>query len=263
MEEGQSTMRGETSVKSAARVLDIFELLRESVKPLTQTEISRKLMIPMSSLHAILRTLTSRRYLEEDRPSRTYRLGPALIGLVVQTQESVDLIGAANGIIEDLCNVTRESVSIGILENRMIIFIHKKVPNQVVQVVNPIGTRHPAHATALGKCILANMNEAELLGLYPLGDLPLSTVHTITKREVLLSTLRRVRAAGCAYDREESSLGVFAVGSPIFDGTGKAIAAVSVAAPSARATKENVRRWRGLVKSAAEKISAQLGYRGA
>lgn len=253
-------MTASPQVKSALRVLEIFELLRNGGGAFTQTRISRELKIPMSSLHAILRTLTTRQYLQEDRESRTYRLGPALLSLAFHTREAADLVETANGVMDELCNSTGESVSLGTLEGSVVVFVHKKVSSQIVQVVNPVGTRLSAHTTALGKCMLASLNDSELLVLYPSRELPAATSHSIAKRLELLATLKRVRAMHFATDREESSTGVYAVGSPIYDETGKAIAAVSVAAPVARATAESARRWRGLVIAAARQISARMGF---
>jgi len=242
-------------------VLDIFELLHKEGCPLTLTEMKRMLGIPASSLHSLVHTLASRDYLEKDEASLAYQLGPAIIALARHKQEGIDLIEVADAELAELSQASGESVSLAVLENTDVVFIHKKVSSHVVRVVNPVGTRLPAHATALGKCLLAGLGRQELTRLYPSQELPAATPNAVTTRTELLGVLDTVRAAGLAYDREESTLGVFAVASPILDHSGDIIGAASIAAPSARATPENVQRWQELITTGAARISAKLGYR--
>lgn len=248
-------------VKSAARVLDIFELLRDEGKPLTLTDMSRKLAIPLSSMHGLVQTLVSRHYLLRDDMSQTYQLGPALMTLAAHTQDGTDLIEAADFEMEELSRKAGESVSLAVLEEQEVVFIHKKVSGQIVRVVNPVGTQRPAHATALGKCLLAWMSDEQLFSIYPSEELAMATKSTLPSRTELIRELATVRAYGVAYDREESAMGVVAVGSPIRDHTGLPIAAVSIAAPTARATSSNIEAWERMIKSGAFRISILLGYR--
>lgn len=254
-------MNESRGVKSAARVLDIFELLHREGCPLTLTEMKRKLGIPVSSLHSLVHTLTSRGYLERDEASLSYQLGPAIIALARYKQEEIDLIEVADPELAELSQASGESVSLAVLDDTDVVFIHKKVSSHVVRVVNPVGTRLPAHATALGKCILAGLDRQELIRLYPSEELPTATPNAVSARTELLHVLDTVRAARLAYDREESMLGVFAVGSPIFDHSGDIVGAASIAVPSARATPENVQHWQELITAGAARISAKLGYR--
>lgn len=248
-------------VKSAARVLDIFELLHKEGHPLTLTEMRRKLGVPASSLHSLVHTLASRDYLEKDETTLSYQLGPAIIALGRHKQEGIDLVEVADAELAELSQGSGESVSLAVLDGRDVVFIHKKVSSQVVRVVNPVGTRLPAHATALGKCLLAGLNEQELTRLYSSEGFSPATHNAVTTRTELLDVLDEARVVRLAYDREESTLGVFAVASPIFDYGGDVVGAVSIAAPTARATLENVRRWEQLIAAGAARISAKLGYR--
>lgn len=248
-------------VKSAARVLDIFELLRDEGRPLTLTEMSRRLQVPMSSLHSLVHTLASRGYLEKDEVTLSYQLGPAIIALARDKRERMDLIEAADTDLAELSQASGESVSLAVLEGQEVVIVNKKVSNQVVRVVNPVGTRLPAHATALGKCILANLKEQELIELYPSEELPTATSNAVTTRTELLEVVDQVRATRLAYDREESALGLFAVGSPIFDYSGDVVGAVSIAAPAARATVQNIRHWEEMILPCSARIGAKMGYR--
>lgn len=250
---------GVHSVKSAVRVLDILELLCHEGRALTLTEMSSKLGIPMSSLHSLARTLVAREYLKKDEVSLTYQLGSALVALARRKQEVLDLIEEADAELAELNRASGENVSLAVLENHDAVIVQKRVSDQVVRVVNP--SRLPAHTAALGKCLLAGLNAQELERLYPAEELPSVTSNAIASRTELRRVLDRVRVTGCAYDREESLPGLFAVSSPVFDCDGIIVAAVGIAAPAVRATPENVQCWEQMVVASAERISAKLGYR--
>jgi len=162
--------------------------------------------------------------------------------------------------MEQVSQLSCQTVSLAILEGSEVVFIHKKVARGTLHVVNPVGTRLPAHATGLGKSILALLSPEELDRLYPSDHLKPVTPNTITDKTTLLSVLERVRQTGVAYDREESALGIFAVGSAIRDHRGKPIASISIVLPAAQADEALQHRWAVLVNAAAGVISYRLGY---
>ncbi|MGZ4198844.1 MAG: IclR family transcriptional regulator C-terminal domain-containing protein, partial [Thermoleophilia bacterium] len=99
-------------------------------------------------------------------------------------------------------------------------------------IVSEIGARFPLHATANGKALLAAVPPEELADLLP-RRLTASTENTVTDREALLRELDEIRATGIAYDREEYTIGIAAVGTAVRDAVG-ALAAITVVAPAAR-----------------------------
>lgn len=248
-------------VKSAKRVIDIFELLSKHPEGMSLSEISQSLHIPPSSCHGLLRTLNHRGYVVKDHLSLTYRLGTKLFELVGAHMDSLDLIQIADPVMEHMSRVCDEAVSLAILERTDVVFVHKKTSGGVIRIVNPVGTHLPAHGTALGKVILAELPPDELDALYPHDELESYTPHTITSKQALKRCLAEVRERGVAYDREESAIGVQAVGSVVKDHNGFPIAAISVAVLSAHEHDEEYwHRLEEVVKAGANIISARLGY---
>jgi len=248
-------------VKSARRVIEVFELLSRHPEGMSLSQISQSLRIPPSSCHALLWTLNNLGYIFRDDLALTHRLGTKLFELAGTHVDSLDLIKVADPVMEHMSRVCNESVSFAVLEKTEVVFIHKKTSGGVIRIVNPVGTRLPAHGTGLGKVILAELPPDELDAMYPHAELKRYTPHTITSKQALMRCLAEVREQGVAYDREESAIGVQAVGAVVRDHTGLAIAAISVAVLSTHERDEEYwHRLEEVVKTGANIISARLGY---
>lgn len=248
-------------VKSAGRVLDVFELLLQERKGLSLAEISKRLALPPSSGHALVQTLVNRGYLVRDE-SMLIRLGPKLGQYARVFADGLELISVADAVLDLVNHLCGQTVSLAVLEGREVVFAHKKIARGALHVVNPVGTHLPAHATGLGKAMLALLSRRELDRLYAGTQLQKLTPNTIADWPSLIQVLESARGEGIAYDREESALGVFAVGSAIRDHRGKPVAAISVVLPAAQADQALQPRWAALVKAAAIAISYRLGYVG-
>jgi DNA-binding IclR family transcriptional regulator len=123
-----------------------------------------------------------------------------------------------------------------------------------------VGRRAPAHSTALGKAIFACWPIAEVKAHVALQGLPEVTPHTITDPEKFFAELDRVREQGYAVDDEENEIGGRCIAVPVFDHMGKAIAAVSISAPTARLPLSDVPQAGAMVRETAKAISRGLGY---
>ena len=160
-----------------------------------------------------------------------------------------------------LTKLTGETTSLSVLQDDMIVFIHKRPGQGIIQVVNPVGTRLPAHSTGSGKVILAHLPSSELLNIYPGEELKKLTSNTIVRRRDLLKVLEEVGRNGYAFDDEESVTGVWAVASCVRDSDGAPVAALSIVGPQVRLQEKDTSNWYQLVKETAAEISLFLGFR--
>lgn len=249
-------MKGE--VKSAGRALDILELLVQFPAGLNLTDVGEHLSIPLSSLHNLINTLVARGYLWRDEQSSVYRLSSKLIQLAAVYHSQNDLVSVADPVMESVSRATAETTSLAVLQDSAVVFIHKRAAQNVLQVVNPAGTRVAAHATGLGKVMLAYLDRDEVESIYPDEELPKLTAKTIDSKHRLLEVLDKVRAQGFAIDDGESHEGVWAVAAAIRSRDGRPAAALSVAAPLSRVRREDKERWRHVVQNGAREISQTL-----
>jgi len=252
---------GSKGVKSSARTLDILDLLVGFPEGLTLTDMGHALRIPISSLHALAATLVQRNYLLLDEKTKRYRLGAKILQLAGAFSEQNTLISLADPVMDRIRRVTSETTSLAVFQEDTIVFVHKCPGKGIVQVVNPVGTRLPSHATGSGKVMLAYLSGEELDGIYPEEALPASTPSTITSKTVLKRALAEIRARGYAFDNEESAIGVWAVASCIRDQEASPVAALSIVAPTFRLQPKDHSKWHSLVLEGAAEISAMLGFR--
>lgn len=247
-------------VKSAARALDILELLVKFPGGLTLTDVGENLDIPLSSLHNLMNTLLYRGYLTRDPGTSLYHLSSKLIQLAAAHHSQHDLVSVADPVMDRVSRLTAEATSLAVLQDNEVVFIHKRAAKDFVQVVNPVGTRLPTHATGLGKVMLAYLDDDEVDRLYPNEDLPTLTPSTISSKSELKEALHRVRERGYGIDNLESHQGVWAVAAAIRSRGGRPIAALSVAAPVFRVKDEDRKEWCEIVRDGAEEISKTLGF---
>lgn len=246
-----------TPVKSADRTLDVLEAL--SGGPASLAELAGRLGIPKSSLHSILRTLDHRGWVETDATRSTYALGmnALLIGASYVDQDPTVL--RTSDIMDRLAADTGETVHLARLEAPDVVYLAKRESVHPLRMFSAIGRRLPAHATALGKAMLAQLPDESLRALLP-ATLAGTTEHTITSREVLIEHLAEVRETGWAIDAEEAGLGMrcFAVALP-FQSPSKD--AISCSVPLARLDAAKEREIIALLLDARDQLSRQFGGR--
>jgi DNA-binding IclR family transcriptional regulator len=247
-------------VKSSARTLDILETVSLMPNGGTLTEISRELDIPLSSLHGLIGTMVDKGYLTSYGERGRYFLGGKVASLVAAYHSQLDLPSLVATQMDLLAQRSGETISLSILRGSEIIFIDKRAGAGLVQVVNPVGTRLPAHATGSGKVMLAYLPPDQIARLYPEENLPVLTPATISARSRLLETLEVVRQQGFALDESESDEAVWAVAACIRDSQGTPVGALSMVAPAFRVGDEHLHEWPHWVTDAAHQVSLTLGF---
>lgn len=225
-----SRRRSLSSVRNAARLLKEFS----GTEPeLGVTELATRLDLSKSTVHRILTTLAGENLIEQDPDSGRYRLGLAVHDLGGVSAGS-DLHAAALIPMSDLRRRTGETVQIGVLDGREVVYVERLDSPNTLRLFVEVGRRNDAHATGTGKCLLAHLEPARLDRLLAGWDLPAHTEHTITDPLALRRQLKEARRRGYARNLHESELGVLSVAAPIRDKGGAVVAAMSVAGPAQR-----------------------------
>lgn len=244
-----------TSVDNA---LWLLQLVAER-QALRVSEAAELLGVARSTAHRLLSALRRRGFLMQDKPNGAYRPGPALHAIGMAAISRIDIRRIAEPVLEQLRDKTRETASLAILEGTMARFIECREGLIAVRVGNRTGIVRYAHASAIGKALLAALPDAELNRRYPHEELPAATPASITTKRQLMLELAQVRRQGYALNWEESSDGVSAVAVAVTDAAGAPLAAVSVAVPSMRSgSLAGIRGYAPDVQHAAGLIQEQL-----
>ncbi|MEF2976035.1 IclR family transcriptional regulator [Subtercola sp. YIM 133946] len=223
------------SIDNAMRVL-----LMLAVNPEVRVSaVAEALGVSASSAHRILATLTFRGFVAQDRITKAYRAGSALIELGVRSTSGLDLRGAAEPHLAGLAAEFGETVNLMVLEGAMCRFIAGVESTQRLRTQVLTGTLLPAYATSGGKVLLAELSQSELHDIYPHGLRKL-TPHTKTFTQ-LVDELTLISHRGYATNIEESVPGLRAVAVPVRDRAGVTIGALAMSAPSVRLKGPRVR----------------------
>lgn len=248
------------AVKSAHRALAILELLTTREEPMTFTELREAMDLPRSSLHGLLGTMTETGWLRLDDVSRTYTLGIRTLEAGNAYTRSLTLSARAHPFMVSVSRQLNETVQLSVLDGRHNVYIAKVDGRQALRLASEVGRRLPAHATGLGKAMLAYLPPEELDRRFDSVELERYTTKTIPDLRALRSALAKIRAVGYAADNEEYSIGVRCIAVPIRDDTGLVIAAMSVSAPTIRFDRDGRRQALELLVTASRELSRELGY---
>jgi DNA-binding IclR family transcriptional regulator len=221
-------------VKSAGRALDVLEALAASPGRRSLGELTRTLGIPKSSLHGILRTMVRRGWVEADETGTRFGLGLRALQVGASYVDGDDTVARLAGVLDGLAGRFGETVHLGRLTGRDVTYLAKRESVHPLRLYSAIGRRLPAHATALGKVLLAQRPDSAVDELLE-WPLPALTAHTITDRAALHAELAAVRARGWAADRQENSVGIACFAVAV---RSSAPDAVSVSIPTARLTPD-------------------------
>lgn len=223
----RSTERDGVLVRTMA-VLDIVAAGSSAVR---LADLVRATGLPKSTVHRLCASMIAVRLLEQDPASGGFRLGFRLfeLGELVPTQRT--LSDAALPVMEDLRDATRHRVHLAVLDGIDVVYVAILGLGSGVEVQSRPGGRLPAHATGVGKVLLAYSSPDVVQARCEAG-LPRLTRHTITTPDALARSLADIRANGTAYDHEESHLGVSCVAAPVFGAKRTIRAALSVTGPT-------------------------------
>jgi DNA-binding IclR family transcriptional regulator len=250
-----------SSVKSAERLLDVLELLARHTRPVPTMTIARECAIPKSSAHHLLNVMRSRNFVTYYEAERAWGLGVSVfeIGSAYLRSEPLQRLG--RHILVELTQRTGETSHLAMLHGTEVLYIDKEQPSgSAPKLVTEIGVRLPAHLTAVGRAILAELAEAQVRALYANQPLVQRTGQGPTNVDSLLRDLADVRRLGYALDDQMVTPGIACLACPVFSHEGVPAAALGVTYVAAQRSPEDVELAAGLVQELSARLSSNLGY---
>ncbi|MBI1940879.1 MAG: IclR family transcriptional regulator [Acidobacteria bacterium] len=250
------------TVKSLLKALNILEELAESgQRTYTLTELSRRLRLHVSTVHRLVVNLARQGFVEQDPATGGYQLGFRVLRMGLRVLDRLDFRRVALPLLRELNEKAQETVHLVVLQGERGISIEKILSPQPVGLDARLGGMMHLHCTGVGKALLAFQDEELLERVAKSPGLTRHTAQTITSLPQLRKELERIRERGYSVDNEEAVEGLRCVAAPIFDHSGRVVAAFSVAGPATRVTPERIPEIAVLVCDTSRKISYRLGHR--
>lgn len=214
------------------KAVAILRAFRVDDRLLPLAELTRRTGIPKPTVHRVAGDLVRHRLLE--KTDHGYRLAGGLFELGMRAATERTLLEVAMPFLQDLYERTHETVHLGVREGTEVVYVTKIGGHRQARSPSRTGGRMPMHCTAIGKALLAYA-EPEVRSTVLTGPLERRTSHTVLAPGLLAKQLDRVLETGLAYEREESTVGLLCVATPVLDVDGHAaVAAVSVTGPVGR-----------------------------
>lgn len=247
-------------VKSALRTVEVVDVISKSPQGLTFAEILDVTGWPRSSTYNLLLTLSSTRFVEFDPEDRRYRVGIRLWEAARSFGPERELARIAMPGLEDAKSELNETVQLAILDGVENVYVAKVEADHHLKLVSEVGSRLPAHATGLGKALLASLPPEEVRRRFAGIELVAYTPQTITDLDALEAELELVRSRGYAVDQSEYTVGVYCIAVGIRGRDGETVAAISASVPEARIDQDLEQRMVKTLRANADRISQALGY---
>lgn len=256
--------KGEYAIQTVVNAMRLLEAFRDE-EELGVTELSHLLDLHKNNVFRLLATLEAQGYIEQSTVSDRYRLGVRTLEMGQAFLRGRTLLRRARPILTALANELKESAHLATLRGFEVVHLDGALGEQLVLTKLRVGERLPAHCTALGKvligCAADNVREAYDRTLTADASLGARTASTIVDRDKLFEHLRMVAGAGFALDLEECEPGLCCAAAPVYDVSGRMLAALSVSGPAFRLSEEHLLRCVvPAVTGAAEALSRELGY---
>jgi len=230
----------------------------ERVNP-TLSELAAATNLSRPAVRRILLTLQRLGYVRGE--GARWSLTPRVLSIGQHYSASHGVVDAAQPHLIDLAERTQESASLAALDGTEVVYIARVPVRRIMSVNVAVGTRVPAHATSMGRVLLAWAPDQVIDEVVAAG-LRAYTARTLTDEAEFRRVLRQVRDDGWALVAEELEDGLLSAAAPVRDPSGRVVAAVESSASTGRADMD---RLRGCVVPTlvrtAERISADLGHR--
>jgi DNA-binding IclR family transcriptional regulator len=217
-------------VQVIARAAQLLRALDSEPHGLSLSQLADRVGLPRSTVQRIIAALANEGFVTAASPTGRVRLGHELARLAAAGRR--DLWLELHPLLQRLFDRINETVDCAVLDGNELRFVDQIPAAHRLRAVSAVGATFPLHCTANGKAVLAEWSPEDVARRIP-ARLARFTEHTIVSRAKLLEHLAGIREAGIAFDLEEHTPGICAVGTTIREPFGTLVA-ISVPVPTQR-----------------------------
>lgn len=251
---------GREFVQALERGFAVMKAFSGASRPLSMAEVARRTGLARAVARRYLLTLSELRCVHEHEGR--FMLTPRVLDLGFAYLSTINMASLAQQAMETVAGHLHESCSLAVLDGREIVYVARVPAKRIMSINLVVGSRLPAHATSMGKVLLAYLSPHELDAFFSGPPLPSLTKRTICDESALRKALAQVRERGWALADEEVEAGIRSVAVPLWDHGGHVTTAMNVSTHTSRASKaELLRRYLPILLDAARSISTSLGGR--
>ncbi|MGP6086372.1 IclR family transcriptional regulator [Antarctobacter jejuensis] len=254
----------EYTVQPVVRALAVLRHIAAGNRCRNTSAAAKAIGINRTTLIRILATLEAERIIESLPDEGGYRLGTGLISLASEALAERGIVPAARPVLRKLVEQLNLSAHLGVREGKEIVYLARETPVSHLASTVREGTRLPAHATTIGRILLAELGREELKAMYGGRALEAFTAKTRTTLEDLLDQLAEDRARRMSWSVANFEPEIGSAAAPVYDHRGEAVAAINVTGPASVFADDSPQAApiAAALTAAAQEISEAMGYRG-
>ena len=245
-------------VQSLDRALSILERLAEA-DGMTLTDLAQSVGLAPSTTHRLLTTLQQRRFADFDTDYGVWVIGVAAFNVGNAFLRNRRIVTLGRPVMRRLMEDVGETVNLAVEDKDELVYVTQFESHAPMRAFFRPGRRAPMHASAVGKAMLAEMDDEMLKDILHSKGMPRFTDKTIVDPAALRAELLKTRERGWGVDDEEHTVGMRCVAATIHNEHGEVIAGVSLSGPSVRVTETRLAELGAKVVQAANEISEQIG----
>jgi len=247
-------------VKSAERVMAVLDLLGRTVTPMPTPAISAQLDLPKSTTHHLLNVMLRSHYVAYWPDRRVWSLGVAAFEIGAAYLRTGHLQHEGQRHLSTLTATTNQTSHLAVLQGSDVLYLDKREPHgSGIRLVTDVGTRLPAHLTAVGRSILSRMSTEALSSLYADYAWPRRTSVNVASLSGLIPLLDDARQRGYAVELGSTTSGIECVAAPVLTTDGTAVAAIGIAMVAGTQNLD-IDTLGAQVLMVAQAFSSSLGY---
>lgn len=248
-------------LNSIEKALAVLRVLAMPPQRHRLADIAEKAEVGKTTAHRVLQVLVANNYAHA-LGDGTYSAGPALAALSRGLGAETDPARIAEPVLDELQRLSGHTVHFAVRTGRVAVYLAKVEGSKPYQMASRVGMQIPLHCTAIGKSVLAHLNDTELAAVLEPAESGSRDGQGKVQMPALAADLAVIRERGYAIDDEENEANVRCVGAPVYGPDGSAIGGISVSGLVFMLTLEQAHALAPAVIAAAGQVSAALGYRG-
>lgn len=243
-----------------AHVCEILDCFTQERTDLGVRELSRLTGLSSSTTGRLLQEMKERGVLQQNLETKTYSMGIRILNWSGVYLATLDVRAVAMPIMNELQQLSRETISLYVLDGTDRVCVERLESPQNVRIVARLGLRLPLYAGSAGKVILAFLNETQQEHILATVPLQPFTQHTITNVIILRNEIIKIKQQGYASSHGEWIQDASGVAAPIFGPDRQVTGALTISGPTQRFSTEVIERYGRDAVIAAADISRLLGY---
>lgn len=246
-------------VQSVDRALSILTTLAEDDEGYRLSDLAVRTGLSTSTVHRLLATLESRRFVQFDRTQSKWHVGSRAFSVGATFARRRNFSAQAIPYLRKLRDLTRETANLAVVDDEFIIVLTRMESREIMRSLTKVGGRAAMVASGVGKAVLATYSNDDVSAIIRHHGMPRLTEKSIVRPSDLFRELEKIRKQGYALDDEEACMGLRCIAAVVYNDCAEPLAAISVSGMTSRLTDERLPEVGQIVREVAQELTLALG----